>query len=121
MKVCERMRDNIGEPRPTPPLGVSPLDHAIHRMNQLTDREHQVAALLATGITNQAISSRLGVSEATVKAHVGRILLKLDLESRTAAAVAAVAYLHPCRCRDPFPASAEAACSRGSKTIRPNT
>lgn len=68
------------------------------RINHLSAREHQVMVLLATGDTNHSISRRLGVSEGTVKAHVGRILLKLGLESRTAAAVTAVAYLRPCLC-----------------------
>ncbi|MFF9429219.1 response regulator transcription factor [Streptomyces sp. NPDC014746] len=70
-------------------------------MGQLSEREHEVLVLLATGGTNLSISRRLGVSEGTVKSHVGRILLKLGLESRTAAAVAAVHYLHPCRCSAP--------------------
>ncbi|MGW4699429.1 helix-turn-helix domain-containing protein [Streptomyces sp. NPDC004285] len=74
---------------------------AVLRMGQLSEREHEVLVLLATGSTNLSISRRLGVSEGTVKSHVGRILLKLGLESRTAAAVAAVHYLHPCRCAAP--------------------
>ncbi|MEU4096405.1 LuxR C-terminal-related transcriptional regulator [Streptomyces sp. NPDC026673] len=72
------------------------LRSAISRIGQLSEREHQVMVLLATGETNHSIARRLGVSEGTTKAHVGRILLKLGLESRTAAAVAALAYLHPC-------------------------
>ncbi|MGW3746831.1 response regulator transcription factor [Streptomyces sp. NPDC005146] len=67
-------------------------------MPQLSEREHQVLLLLATGGTNHAIARRLGVSEGTIKAHVGRILLKLGLESRTAAAVTAVRFGSPCRC-----------------------
>ncbi|ALO08904.1 GerE multi-domain protein [Streptomyces venezuelae] len=73
-------------------------ESTLGQIGRLSEREHQVLVLLASGGTNQALSRRLGVTEGTVKAHVGRILLKLGLESRTAAAVAAVRYLHPCTC-----------------------
>ncbi|MFD7440852.1 helix-turn-helix transcriptional regulator [Streptomyces sp. NPDC059909] len=92
------MPGNIGRTCPDPPHGLPDLRPAIRRIDQLSEREHQVMVLLATGGTNHVISRRLGVSEGTIKAHVGRILLKLGLESRTAAAVAAVAYLRPCGC-----------------------
>ncbi|WP_323135834.1 helix-turn-helix transcriptional regulator [Streptomyces sp. NBC_01669] len=81
-----------------PIQGFPDLRPAARRIPQLSEREHQVLLLLATGGTNHAISRRLGVAEGTIKAHVGRILLKLGLESRTAAAVTAVSYLNPCPC-----------------------
>jgi DNA-binding NarL/FixJ family response regulator len=49
---------------------------------KLTGRELEVAALIADGRSNKEISSLLKISEATVKKHVGAILVKLGLEDR---------------------------------------
>src|ERR1051325_6966009 len=49
---------------------------------KLTGRELEVAALIADGRSNKEISSLLTISEATVKKHVGAILVKLELEDR---------------------------------------
>jgi DNA-binding NarL/FixJ family response regulator len=54
------------------PRQPSPLD-------QLSDREREVLALMAEGRSNQAIAQRLFVSPKTVEAHVRQILLKLRL------------------------------------------
>lgn len=56
----------------------------------LTDREMTVLRLIAQGLSNQELADRLAVSEATVRAHVSRILGKLHLASRTQAALYAV-------------------------------
>jgi DNA-binding NarL/FixJ family response regulator len=45
--------------------------------------------MLRTGLLNKQIAFELDVSEATVKAHVSAILLKLDVDSRTQAVIAA--------------------------------
>jgi len=55
----------------------------------LTARELEVFRLLARGLSNSQISSDLGVSEETVKTHVARVLLKLELRNRTQAVVMA--------------------------------
>lgn len=55
----------------------------------LTNRELQVLRIVATGATNTQIASRLVLSEATVKTHLGRIYDKLGVTSRTAAVAAA--------------------------------
>jgi NarL family two-component system response regulator LiaR len=60
------------------------------RQAPLTPREHEVLALLARGFANKRIALELGVSEKTVKAHVGRILAKLGVADRTQAALYAV-------------------------------
>jgi len=57
---------------------------------EVTARERQVLRLLAEGLTNRQIATRLVVSEHTVHRHVTNILRKLDLPSRTAAAARAV-------------------------------
>ena len=55
----------------------------------LTDREQEVLQLLSLGMPNKSIARKLGVSEHTVKFHVGSILAKLDASSRTEAVTSA--------------------------------
>jgi len=61
------------------------LAHAPH----LTGREREVLRLLAEGRSNRAIARQLGLSEATVKGHVSRLLDKLNASSRLEAVVRA--------------------------------
>ncbi len=57
---------------------------------QLTGRERDVLALIARGRSNKRIALELGISEKTVKTHVGHVLAKLGVTDRTQAAVLAV-------------------------------
>jgi NarL family two-component system response regulator LiaR len=57
---------------------------------QLTEREVQVLQLVARGGTNRQIASQLSISEATVRTHMSKILGKLNLCSRTQAALYAL-------------------------------
>ncbi|AXL87490.1 DNA-binding response regulator [Streptomyces sp. CB09001] len=55
----------------------------------LTRRETEVLALVAGGLSNQAIGQRLHLTEGTVKSHLARVYAKLDVDSRTAAVATA--------------------------------
>jgi len=50
--------------------------------DELTPREHEVAILVASGLTNRQVSTRLGISERTAGNHVARILRRLGIRSR---------------------------------------
>jgi DNA-binding NarL/FixJ family response regulator len=64
----------------------------VRRADFLSDREREVLALLATGLSNDAIGRRLYVSRATVKFHCTNIFGKLGV--RTRAQAVALAYKH---------------------------
>lgn len=72
---------------------VMALPHA-RRLDEraLTDREHQILAGLADGLTNGAIASRLGISAKTVANHVSTLLTKLQVTDRAQAALLAREY-----------------------------
>ena len=61
----------------------------IGRLASLTPQQVRVLMMLSEGLLNKQIAYGLGVSEATVKAHVSAILQKLGVESRTQAVIAA--------------------------------
>ena len=62
---------------------------AIARLATLTPQQVRVLMMLSEGLLNKQIAYELGVSEATIKAHVSAILQKLGVESRTQAVIAA--------------------------------
>jgi DNA-binding NarL/FixJ family response regulator len=61
----------------------------VTKLSTLTPQQVRVLMMLSGGLLNKQIAYELGVSEATVKAHVSAILQKLGVESRTQAVIAA--------------------------------
>ena len=58
--------------------------------NSLTEREEEVLRLVAQGLLNHEIATRLTISERTVRTHISHILEKLQLVNRTQAALYAL-------------------------------
>jgi DNA-binding NarL/FixJ family response regulator len=73
--VTRRVIDRMAQ-QPTPRLA----DQA--KLEELTPRERDVLALVARGLSNREIATQLVVEEATVRSHIRRILMKLDLRGR---------------------------------------
>lgn len=60
----------------------------LSRLSTLTPQQVRVLMMLGEGLLNKQIAFQLGVSEATIKAHVSAILQKLGVDSRTQAVIA---------------------------------
>jgi DNA-binding NarL/FixJ family response regulator len=73
--VTRRVIDRMAQ-QPTPKLA----DQA--KLDELTPREREVLELVARGLSNREIATELVVEEATVRSHIRRILMKLDLRGR---------------------------------------
>ncbi|MDB5556450.1 MAG: DNA-binding response regulator [Rhizobium sp.] len=63
------------------------IETLITRLKTLTPQQTRVLGMIGEGLLNKQIAYELGVSEATVKAHVSAILLKLNVDSRTQAVI----------------------------------
>ncbi|GGZ29684.1 response regulator [Streptomyces poonensis] len=80
--VARKLLTDFAE-RPNPTLPTS------KEMQRLTAREREVLVLVAHGLSNRDIAAHLIVSNATVRTHLGRILVKLGLHDRAQAVAAA--------------------------------
>jgi DNA-binding NarL/FixJ family response regulator len=80
--VTRRLVERFAQRRP-------PTKASVRVADELTARELEVLRLVASGLSNSEISHALGVSGATVKTHVARVLMKLGLRDRVQAVVVA--------------------------------
>lgn len=64
-----------------------PQRQTLSTLDNLTQREHEILALIAKGLSNKLIARELSISDGTVKVHVKHLLKKLGLKSRVEAAV----------------------------------
>jgi DNA-binding NarL/FixJ family response regulator len=78
--VTRRVIDRMAQ-QPTPELG----DQAT--LDELTPREREVLGLIARGLSNGEIAAALFVQESTIRTHVKRLLMKLDLRDRVQAVI----------------------------------
>ena len=81
--VTRRLIEEFGRATPSSPVAADP------RLERLTDREREVLLLMARGLSNGEIAAQLYVGETTVKTHVGRVLMKLEVRDRVQAVVMA--------------------------------
>jgi DNA-binding NarL/FixJ family response regulator len=58
-------------------------------MAQLTPREREVLSLMARGLSNADVATELFISEATVKTHLARVMMKLGVREKAQAVAAA--------------------------------
>jgi DNA-binding NarL/FixJ family response regulator len=78
--VTRRVIERVAQ-QPTPNLADE------SRLGELTPREREILGLVARGLSNREIATALIVEESTIRTHVKRILMKLDLRDRVQAVV----------------------------------
>jgi len=89
---AEQVRDLVGARAASAPAREFPAArrHSRDQIPALTPREGEVLAMLAEGLPNKAIASRLGISDHTVKTHLEAIFDKLGASNRAEAVARAV-------------------------------
>jgi DNA-binding NarL/FixJ family response regulator len=84
--VTRRLIAHVAAPAQSSPA-QAPRVAALKQLEQLSERERDVALALGQGKSNAEISAELFMSVATVKAHVSRLLTKLDMNNRVQVAL----------------------------------
>src|SRR5262249_35842921 len=79
---------HAGRRRIPPEIAAELAEHVTHA--PVTVREVEILKCVASGNANKMIASRLGISEATVKAHMKNVLAKLNANDRTHAVMVAL-------------------------------
>jgi DNA-binding NarL/FixJ family response regulator len=82
--VIRRIAETIGSPR-GPSDGIPP-----GLTSMLSEREHTVVRLLLAGMSNQEISQHMHLAEATVKAHLSRVMVKWNARDRVQVVIRAL-------------------------------
>jgi len=82
--IAGRLFEQVTQARSSPPETTV--------LDVLSNREQDVLRLLARGLSNAEIASRLSLSQGTVRNYVSAILAKLDVSDRTQAALLALRY-----------------------------
>ncbi|AFR08030.1 MULTISPECIES: response regulator [Nocardiopsis] len=85
--VTKRMLERFAAPAPAD--SAAGREEALRRLSVLSERERQVLIAVAEGKSNAEAGRALGMRETTVKAHVSRILAKLEMSNRVQAAILA--------------------------------
>ena len=87
--LVEAIRDVIRGRKRVAPAIAEKLADRVARV-QLTGREFTILRLITAGKANKEIADTLGISDATVKAHITKVLSKLNVSSRTEAIAVAI-------------------------------
>ncbi|GAA1458175.1 response regulator transcription factor [Nocardiopsis exhalans] len=85
--VTKRMLERFASPAPTD--SAAGRTEALRRLSVLSERERHVLVAVAEGKSNAEVGRALSMRETTVKAHVSRILAKLEMSNRVQAAILA--------------------------------
>lgn len=85
--VTKRMLERFASPAPAD--SAAGRTEALRRLSVLSERERHVLVAVAEGKSNAEVGRALGMRETTVKAHVSRILAKLEMSNRVQAAILA--------------------------------
>lgn len=89
-RVTKRMLELFATALPGTPTAAE--DGSAAELAELTPREHDILVAMAEGLSNAEIAAHFVLSESTVKTHVGRVLMKLQLRDRVQAVI--FAYKH---------------------------
>lgn len=98
-EIIEALRSTAAGGSPLDPQAANVLLRSRRHLPRpgadLTDRESQVLGLVTKGLSNKQIARRLGISERTVKAHLGSVFQRIGVTDRTQAALWARDRLGP--------------------------
>jgi DNA-binding CsgD family transcriptional regulator len=80
--TCLNVKPEDAVRRPVAPLLIVPHTEILTQFALLSSREHEIASLVARGLSNKEVALVLHISPWTVSAHLRRIFTKLDIKRR---------------------------------------